>query len=83
VIKEAVMSRFFYKIPATGAEDELGEFADESKAREDAYESVRELVSEGVREGWDMSDWKMLVTDESGRTVVELPFSEALQPKRT
>jgi len=76
-----VMSRFFHKIPATGAEDELGEFPDESEARKDAVESVREIVSEGALDGWNMSDWKMIVTDESGKTIVELPFCEVLQPK--
>ena len=69
----ASMPRFFFSI--AGATDREGEeFSSDKAARKAAVESAREILSEGVLSGWDMTDWKMTVTREGGQTVLELPI---------
>ena len=70
------MPRFFFNIAGAGVTDQEGEeFSSDRAARKEAVESAREILSEGVRAGWNMAGWKMMVTDEGGRTVVEVPIS--------
>ena len=59
------------------------ELPNEEAARQEALESIRDILSEGAYEGWDRTDWTMAVSDEGGRAVATIPFSSALrkQPK--
>jgi hypothetical protein len=68
------MARFFFNVAKADVTDRVGEeFSSDRAARKDAVESVREILSEGARSGWDMTDWTMTVTDKGGKILFELP----------
>ena len=47
---------------------------------EEAIEAARDLLAEGDLIGLDRRLWLFEVADESGTTVLTLPFSEAIEP---
>jgi hypothetical protein len=47
---------------------------------EEAIEAARDLLAEGDLSGLDRRLWSFEVADESGTTVLSLPFSEAIEP---
>jgi hypothetical protein len=55
------------------------DLADVNEVRLEAVYDAREMLVEGLMAGEDRSDWRLAVTDEEGRTVVEVPFSQAFQ----
>jgi hypothetical protein len=62
-------------------EDPEGTEVSETEALEDeAIEAARDLLAEGDLQGLDRREWVYEVADESGATVVTLPFSEAVEP---
>lgn len=46
--------------------------------REEALQSARDLLSEGVLAGEDRSDWAVLVAEASGQIVLTLPLSRSV-----
>jgi hypothetical protein len=77
------MARFFLHI-----EDGVQRIVDEegsdlpslSAARDEALASARELWAAAIIEQRDLSGRKFVVTDEKGRVLATLPFSDALPP---
>jgi hypothetical protein len=69
------MPRFFFNIVPGVIDKESEECSSEAAARKEALESSREILREGALAGWDMTDWKMTVTDEKGHAVFEVPIT--------
>ena len=62
-------------------EDSEGiEVSDAEALEEEAIEAARDLLAEGDLQGLDRRIWVYEVADESGATVLTLPFSEAVEP---
>jgi hypothetical protein len=51
------------------------EFSDTQAARSEAVSSIREILAEAVTSGEDSREGEMIVKDQSGETVLTLPFS--------
>jgi hypothetical protein len=49
----------------------------EITVRREARESAREVFREGLLSEWDMADWKLTVTDTSGKTICEVPIVQS------
>ena len=47
---------------------------------EEAIEAARDLLAEGDLQGLDRRKWVYEVADETGATVLVLPFEEAVEP---
>jgi hypothetical protein len=47
---------------------------------EEAIEAARDLLAEGDLVGLDRRLWVFEVADESGTTILSMPFSEAIEP---
>lgn len=72
------MPRFFFNVAGAEVIDQDGEeCSSEAAAREEALESAREILSDGVLSGRDMTDWKITVTNEKGQAVFEVPITIA------
>jgi len=77
------MPRFFFHIRQgdTLQEDAAGTDIDEGETvRDEAVESARDLLAEGDLAGLDRREWVFEIVDESGETVLILPFAEAIEP---
>ncbi len=62
-------------------EDPEGTEVSETEALEDeAIEAARDLLADGDLQGLDRREWVYGITDESGATVLTLPFSKAVEP---
>jgi hypothetical protein len=62
-------------------EDPEGTEVSETEALdEEAIEAARDLLAEGDLQGLDRREWVYEVADESGTTVLTLPFSKAVEP---
>ena len=71
------MPRFYFDILGSGARlDKDGvELPDKQAAKIHALAYVRELLREGAESGWDMQNWRLIVTDAGDAVVVDLPVS--------
>ncbi len=47
---------------------------------EEAIEAARDLLAEGDLKGLDRREWAFEVLDESGEMVLNIPFSDAVEP---
>jgi hypothetical protein len=77
------MPRFFFHMIAPGAyfPDEIGsEFPDAETAYLEARQAALEIAFEILREGGDPNRHQFEITDDRGRFLLELPFSEAIRP---
>ena len=78
------MPRFFFHLASQAQliKDEEGfELPDVDAARHEAMEGARDLVAQAVCRGED-GPWKaVVVTDEAGNPLLELPLEEALPPR--
>lgn len=75
------MARFFLHIEdgVQRIEDEEGsDLPSLSAAREEALGSARELWAAAILQQRDLSARRFVVTDEKGRVLATLPFSDAL-----
>jgi hypothetical protein len=72
------MPKYFFNIdgvdnlPRDRAGDDL---PNDDAARAAAARQFQEVALEGSRENWDMTDWRIVVSSECGRTVADLPLS--------
>src|SRR5262249_36237148 len=82
---------FFHLVPSPdgpleapdGPLDDIGiELADVEQAYLQAYEAALDISFEMLRGRQDPSDLRFEVTNERGEILIELPFREALEPKR-
>ncbi len=76
------MPRYFFhirEIESTVEDTEGIEFPDEAAVRKEAVRSARDLMVEHIRRGLDVSGWSYEVTDEHGRPIMTVPFSEAIR----
>ncbi len=76
------MPRYYFHIRKGEVlvEDPEGTEVSETEALEDeAVEAARDLLAEGDLQGLDRREWVFEVADESGATVLTLPFSEAVE----
>ena len=73
------MPRYFFNVVNGDFEaDTVGSDLDGLKAaRLEAIRTARELMAEGVSMHGEWHHWKVVVTDDAGRTVMTVPFSEA------
>jgi hypothetical protein len=61
------------------ADQEGSEFASLEAAKAEAIECARELMSQGVLDGGRLGlDRIFVITDEMGRTLLTVPFREAI-----
>ena len=77
------MPRFYFHIRKGDVlvEDPEGTEVSETETLEDeAIEAARDLLADGDLQGLDRREWVYEVADESGATVLTLPFSEAVEP---
>ncbi len=77
------MPRYYFHIRKGDVlvEDPEGTEVSETEALEDeAIEAARDLLTEGDLQGPDRHEWVFEVADESGATVLMLPFGEAVEP---
>jgi ferric iron reductase protein FhuF len=77
------MPRYFFhqRLSVGIIPDKVGsDLPDLSAAVAEAIESARELMSEAIREGQDISARCFEVTDQSQKTLLVLPFREACTP---
>ena len=49
------------------------------RAHMEARDSARDMLVDGAIRGEDRLDWQMVVTDESGQTVLRMPFAAAFR----
>ena len=56
------------------------EVPEAGSVEEEAIEAARDLLAEGDLQGLDRREWVYEVADESGATVLELRFEEAVEP---
>lgn len=71
------MPRYFFNI-VDGRTIDDGEgvtLADDGEARQQAMRTATEILQHEAMRGWDGSEWRMTVFDESGRCVFTLCFS--------
>jgi hypothetical protein len=59
------------------------ELPNPNAVREQALKAARQIVDDGIAHGDDRSGWKFDIKDSSDRTVLTLPFAEAMlgQPR--
>jgi Ser/Thr protein kinase RdoA (MazF antagonist) len=77
------MPRYYFHIRQGNVlvEDSSGVEVSGAEGLEDeAIEAARDLLADGDLQGLDRRDWVYEVADESGATVLTLPFSEAVEP---
>jgi hypothetical protein len=78
------MARFFFNLASERGligDDEGLDLPDIAAARQAALEAARDLAAQAVRHGND-GPWKAIVVcDETGKLVLELPLEEALPPR--
>ncbi len=77
------MARFYFHIRKGDdlvTDPEGVEVPNSEIVRDEAIEAARDLLSEGDLQGLDRRGWAFEVADESGQTVLTLPFSEAVEP---
>jgi len=77
------MAKYYFHIRKADVLEEASEpiDVDGSEAlEEEAIEAARDLLAEGDLIGLDRRLWLFEVADESGTTVLTLPFSEAIEP---
>ena len=77
------MPRFYFHIRKGDVlvEDPEGTEVSETEVLEDeAIEAARDLLADGDLQGLDRREWVYEVADESGATVLTLPFSKAVEP---
>lgn len=77
------MPRYFFHVRKGDVlvEDPEGTEVSETEALdEEAIESARDLLADGDLQGLDRREWVYEVADESGTTVLTLPFSKAVEP---
>ena len=77
------MPRYYFHIRKGDVlvEDPEGTEVSETETLEDeAIEAARDLLADGDLQGLDRREWVYEVADESGATVLTLPFSEAVEP---
>jgi hypothetical protein len=77
------MARYYFHIRKGDVLEEASEPIDADgpeAVEEEAIEAARDLLAEGDLSGLDRRLWSFEVADESGTTVLSLPFSEAIEP---
>ena len=77
------MPRYYFHIRKGDVlvEDPEGTEVSETETLEDeAIEAARDLLADGDLQGLDRRVWVYEVADESGATVLTLPFSKAVEP---
>ena len=77
------MPRYFFNIDARKdvTRDEEGtDLPNVDAVREEATESARQIMSQGVLNGTLPEGWKFIVADETGNIVLEFAFKEAIRP---
>ncbi|MEE1612724.1 DUF6894 family protein [Microvirga sp. CF3016] len=51
-------------------------------ARMEAFDGIRDILAAGIRRGDDDAlDDVLIITDETGRELMTIPFTEALPPR--
>ncbi len=75
------MPRFFFHVQdgVFTPDREGSDHPDLDGARAGAIERIRHILSDGMLKGVERTHWTMFVADEAGRTVLNLPFSFAVQ----
>ena len=56
------------------------EVAATESLEEEAIEAARDLLAQGDLQGLDRREWGYEIADESGTTVLTLPFADAVEP---
>jgi hypothetical protein len=77
------MAKYYFHIRKVDVLEEAPEpiEVDSSEAlEEEAIEAARDILAEGDLIGLDRRLWSFEIVDESGTTVMTLPFSEAIEP---
>jgi hypothetical protein len=77
------MARFFFHLVSPGSYcvDEIGgEFADVETAYLDACQAALEMGCEMLKERRDPTRHQFEITDEQGRFLIDVPFSEVMRP---
>ena len=77
------MPRFFFHLWDTNAfvpDPDGSELPDTAAARDEALANARGIIREGQRRGEDRRNWLVEVRDESDRTIITLPVSQAEPP---
>ena len=71
------MGRFFFHVQDSSKTlDDIGtEFPDLAEARAEAVRTSGEMLRDFGEQFWKSAEWRMWVTDETGRTVCALRFS--------
>lgn len=75
------MPRYFFNVladPELLADHEGSDLPDVDAVRDYAIEAAREIVSEWSKKGKLPLGYAFTVTDETGRTVLTLPFIDAV-----
>jgi hypothetical protein len=77
------MPRYFFHIRKDDVlvkDPEGVEVAATESLEEEAIEAARDLLAQGDLQGLDRREWVYEVADESGATVLTLPFADAVEP---
>jgi hypothetical protein len=73
------MPRYFFSIEGVSnlSQDmSSDEHPNDHAARAAAVLWLREIASEGLKENWDMTHWRVVVSSECGRTISEIAIKE-------
>jgi hypothetical protein len=77
------MARYFFHLKAGGEikPDDTGiDLPDEDAARIQAIKGAQSMLAEAKQVGGpNRLDWKFVVADENGRTVMTVPFADAFR----
>ncbi len=77
------MSRYYFHIRKGEVlvEDPEGtEVAQTESLEDEAIEAARDLLADGDRQGLDRREWIYEIADETGATMLTLPFSRTVEP---
>jgi hypothetical protein len=74
---EHTVPRYFFHINdgEDSPDTEGTDLADERAAHAQALATAGAILKEKGEESWDGSEWRMIVTDETGHVVCDLHFS--------
>lgn len=75
------MTHYFFKLDGGASCADVVELDLPSleRAHMEARDSARDMLVDGAVQGEDRTQWQMTVTDETGETVLKMPFGAAFR----
>jgi hypothetical protein len=80
-VKGSRMAHFFFSVQGSGPGSETVDLdlPTLERAHIEARDSARDMLVDGALRGEDRQAWQMIVTDEAGDTVLQMPLAAAFR----